>query len=161
MLLPIGTPYPQCIYYHGPLDNNKGGVAVYIKKDVYVQERFDLTLCHNPRLDNLWLEIIKDGVSFVIGNMYRHPNYNTHVISDLIGSNLSIIKQEGKICIICGDVNIDLLQQDSCQTKIYMDTLIRENMLPCITLPTRITDHSATLKTINQGIMEDICGTCE
>ena len=39
----------------------------------------------------------------------------------------------------------DLLQQDSCQMKICMDTLIREILVPCITLPTRITDRAATL----------------
>ena len=46
---------------------------------------------------------------------------------------------------MCGDINIDLLQQDSCQMKRCMDTLIRENLLPCITLPTRITDNPTTL----------------
>ena len=132
-------------YYHGPLNNNKGEVDVYNKKDLYVHETHGLMLIDNCRLDNIWLEIVKDGVSFVFGNVYRHPNYNTHVISDLIGSNMSIIKLEGKIGIICGDVNIDLLQQDSCQTTVYVDTLIRENLLPRITLPPKTTDHSATL----------------
>ena len=37
--------------------------------------------------------------------MYGHPNYNTQAISVLIGLNMSIIKQEGKICIICVDMS--------------------------------------------------------
>ena len=58
------------LYYHGLLYNNKGGVAVYIKKDLYVHEKYDLILIDNCRLDNIWLEIVTNGVRFVVGNVY-------------------------------------------------------------------------------------------
>ena len=50
------------VYYEGPLNsNNKSGVDVYIKKDFYVDERHDLKLIDNCRLE--------------VGT--GRPNYNT------------------------------------------------------------------------------------
>ena len=42
-------------------------------------ERHDLLLIDNCRLDNICLEIVKDGVSLVVGNVYRHP-FITHML---------------------------------------------------------------------------------
>ena len=42
-------------------------------------------------------------------------------------------------------MNINLLNPDSTSTSAYLDVLFSANYLPCITLPTRITYHSATL----------------
>jgi hypothetical protein len=42
-------------------------------------------------------------------------------------------------------MNIYLLKPENRQTKNYIDTLLSFNAIPCITLPTRITSHSATL----------------
>ena len=54
--------------------------------------------------------------------------------------------QENKILILLGDYNIDLL---TCNTEIshskFLDTLGAYQLLPTITLPTRITESSSTL----------------
>ena len=49
-------------------------------------------------------------------------------------------------CFVAADVNIDLKQCQTHQdTKTYLDSLIVNNFLPVIVMPTRITDRTATL----------------
>ena len=57
----------------------------------------------------------------------------------------SISKLHSKhIAIICGDTNINILNQDHADTSEYFTTLSFHNFLPHILTPTRITHHSAT-----------------
>ena len=48
------------------------------------------------------------------------------------------------ICIFAGDINIDLLDFEHEQVLNYMTTFLSYKFLPYISLPTRITHHSAT-----------------
>jgi hypothetical protein len=49
------------------------------------------------------------------------------------------------MCIITGDININLLEYNSTDVQDYLTTFSSHNFLPLIKIPTRITDHSATL----------------
>ena len=44
-----------------------------------------------------------------------------------------------------GDVNINLLSEDNDTVNTYLNNYLTKNFIPCITLPTRITDHSISL----------------
>ena len=44
-----------------------------------------------------------------------------------------------------GDVNINLLSEDNDKVNTYLNSYLAYNFIPCITLPTRITDHSISL----------------
>ena len=44
-----------------------------------------------------------------------------------------------------GDFNIDLIDCHDTKVENYINVCLENNFVPCITLPTRITDHSATL----------------
>ena len=44
-----------------------------------------------------------------------------------------------------GDFNINLLEENDAKINCYLNNYFANNFIPCITLPTRITDHSATL----------------
>ena len=52
---------------------------------------------------------------------------------------------ENTLAVILGDTNIDLMQENNAGANAYLDNFFEKNFIPCITLPTRITDHSATL----------------
>ena len=73
---------------------------------------------------------------------YRHPNNEVELFAQYLENSINIITKENKPFIICGDINIDLIQSDNMKYKSYIDT---NNILPTITLPTGITDHSATI----------------
>ena len=62
---------------------------------------------------------------------------------------IQIEKREFKFAqdiILLGDVNINLLNHAShSDTGIYLDTLLQNGFLPLVSLPTRISNNSATL----------------
>ena len=49
------------------------------------------------------------------------------------------------MCYICGDINVNGFSINSTDTASFFDLILSENYIPQITLPTRITDTSATL----------------
>ncbi len=46
---------------------------------------------------------------------------------------------------LVGDININPLQTNQEPTCMFINSILGENFIPHITLPARITDHSATL----------------
>ena len=83
----------------------------------------------------------------VIGCVYKHPFmgidlFNNQYLSPVLKS----IEDEGKSLTLLGDFNIDLLTCDSKASHAnFLDILGAHQMLPSITLPTRITDTSSTI----------------
>lgn len=124
---------------------NKGGVGLYIKKKFNSTKRNDLNFPISPDVENLWYEIEHVNHKYIVGVTYRHPGYNTTNFCDALNASLTKSAKEGKITLLCGDFNIDLLKPEHPQTAPYIDALLETNVIPCITLPTRITHQSATL----------------
>lgn len=130
--------------YYSP-SGRKGGVALYINKRLACKKRDDLEIKGNPQIDNLWYEISMNNRQYIVSVIYRHPGYCTSDICDALQINLAKINSEHKGSIMCGDMNINLLQPNNPQTKLYTDTVLAADTIPLITLPTRITCTSATL----------------
>ena len=137
-------------YQNLPTGNKYGGVAILVKKDIgNIVYRDDLEIvptctCDQCTLENSWIEInTTANEKYIIGGIYRHPNGNTgHFVTDIKNS---LNKLDPKaICILTGDINIDLIKYDQADTFDYYTTLTSYNFLPYILTPTRITDHTAT-----------------
>jgi exonuclease III len=84
----------------------------------------------------------------VIGNIYR-PNSAPHANMDIFNEHLSEIiekiNHEGKKLIIMGDFNIDLLNSKThCKTNDFVEGILSLGLVPLITKPTRIAEHSYT-----------------
>ena len=47
--------------------------------------------------------------------------------------------------IIAGDFNINLLDTQNNHVDLYLNTVLQNAFIPCVTLPTRVTDHSVSL----------------
>ena len=80
---------------------------------------------------------------FILGGINRHPNGNMkHFVDDLERTLMTI---NGKAsCILAGDMNIDIINFEIEGTMNYLTTLFSYRFLPYITLPSRITNFSAT-----------------
>ena len=52
---------------------------------------------------------------------------------------------ENVLSIILGDININLIEEQDPFVKAYLNNYFESNYIPCISLPTQITHHSATL----------------
>ena len=86
---------------------------------------------------------------YIVGNIYRLPN---ELVSDITTFNeefaetLDILHTKRTPTYLCGDFNIDLLKiHQKPNYCTFYDNLISSGYLPRISLPTRLTEHSATL----------------
>ena len=83
----------------------------------------------------------------IVGNVYRSPSSSsTKFISHLDWYLRKLDRHKNKSIHIVGDFNIDLAQYDSdfhCHDLI--NKMAEHNFAQVISLPTRITDHSATI----------------
>ena len=82
----------------------------------------------------------------MIGSIYRPPNTNNRIFLNQYKQMIDLIKKDNTTNIILGmDHNLDLLKATSHKiTQEFIDLNFNNNLLPCITRPTRITKVSAT-----------------
>lgn len=136
------------LYTDIPTKSSIGGVGVFVKKGLHCNVRDDLKLSSSTvlNIENLWLEIVKNNKTYIIGAIYRHPNNYINDFSSHLESNLLKLSKKKISCFIVGDINIDLIKYDSSRDiSAYLSNLLLHNFLPSILLPTRITLKSATL----------------
>ena len=95
----------------------------------------------------MWFEVTKTNIKYIIGGLYRHPNQNIKVFTDLFDVRVLNKRNKRKTpCIVAGDVNIDLIKNESNKNiSDYLNILVANNFLPVLLMPTRITQTSATL----------------
>ena len=63
------------LYYDLPQNSNCGGLGMFILDKNKAKLRPDLSLQNSPqnRLENIWVEIIKNNTNYIVGGIYRHP----------------------------------------------------------------------------------------
>ncbi len=83
--------------------------------------------------------------NIVIGVIYRHPKGKVDLFTSHLDTTLQILSREDKLIFVCGDLNINTINLTYEHTNHFLNTILMENVIPHITLPTRITEYSATL----------------
>ena len=82
----------------------------------------------------------------IIGCIYKHPTCNLEQFHNQLSNIIKIINPNSHEIYIFGDIKIDFLKyNEHSQTKEFLDMLFTNNVLPFVTNPTRLTDHTATL----------------
>ena len=128
-----------------------GGLGIFVKNNLSYKIRPDiLNIEDNEHYDGLIVEITNSSWKFhvIIGVFYRSPSFDTQVdFINILKSTFDKISSSSKTeCIICGDMNIDLLKTHSDpNASNYLDKLVNNSYLPAITLPTRVTKTTCTL----------------
>ena len=154
------------LYTDLPENSNVGGIGIFVSDSLNCKVRNDLRLpkLANYRVEDLWLEVVKNKRTYIIGGIYRHPNQNIGSFTSLLESTLTKIKNFNSQCIIAGDMNLDLIKTDSIpDISHYLNTILLNNCFPVIVLPTRINSKSSTLidhiyyKAENNGLNADTC----
>ena len=80
----------------------------------------------------------------ILGGIYRHPHRDIDNFNNALKSSLENVSGDD-LAIIMGDFNINLLEENDIKVNCYLNNFFACNFIPCITLPTRLTHHSATL----------------
>ena len=126
-----------------------GGIAIFVKDDLRFSIRNDLNVPDHllNLFDIVFIEVVVNSQVVIIAILYRSPSFNSiPQMQEFIEQTVGIINRERKQFILLGDFNINLLSYNkSRETTLFLDSLISLNLIPKITLPTRITQNSATI----------------
>jgi hypothetical protein len=81
-----------------------------------------------------------------VGGIYRHPNCDIAEFTQTFETTLSKLAEQKYPCIIAGDINIDLAKNGvHSETTEYVNTILVNNFIPTIIMPSRVTNKSATI----------------
>ena len=99
-------------------------------------------------VESCWAEIDagEGKKKIIIGCIYKHPTCNLEQFRNQLNDIIKTINPNRHEIYIFGDMNINFLKfNEHAQTEEFLDMLYANNILPIITKPTRLTDHTATL----------------
>ena len=125
-------------------NENGGGVALFLKEDLKFIQKDIIT----DSFESLFIDVIDDSSSrpTLVGVIYRPPNTDLRPFNAEIEKTLSGLTSKKNSCILAGDYNINLLNHtSSTETNNFINVLFSHQIIPQISRPTRISDHSATL----------------
>jgi hypothetical protein len=129
-------------------DRSGGGLGLYLSLELEYKLRKDLSFPKQSCVESLFIEILTNakGKNIIVGIIYRPPKQNVHEFINSLNTLMGIISKENKICYLMGDFNLNLLNHHSHQlTAEFLDIMFGYMFFPLITLPTRITSHTATI----------------
>ena len=138
---------------HQPPSTAKGGAGMLIKMSKFdsICEIKDpnfciskICECPNCLVENVWVKLNSGKNEFIVSSLYRHPNGNVDHFIDSIEHIFSNIN-ENSWYVIAGDININLMNTDDVKSSSYAERFLNANFIPCINLPTRFCDTTATL----------------
>ena len=131
-----------------------GGVGFYFKnnlnfkilkeKSIFIEKIFESILAE------IWLS---DTDKLIVGSIYRPnsklanvtQNQQFEQFSELFNNTLNAFSNCNSELLLCGDFNIDVLQNSTCKfASTYIENLFSNGLLQLITKPTRVSTNSAT-----------------
>ena len=132
----------------GKYCSNHGGLLTYVHKDFYWE---NIAINDETTVwENLFIKVrhkTPGSKTQIVGNIYRRPNEILHDFRMFQEEFVKALENFNRNPVyLCGDFNIDLLKlnvKDHYHT--FFNNLIAAGYFPRISLPTRITNHSATL----------------
>lgn len=143
---PTNLNIPGYTFVSQPTSQRAGGVGFFIDNSLKFHIREDLS-CDSNESEMLWIELENSlDKNILCGVIYRHPNSDLETFLNNLYKSLENIHKEQKYTIMMGDYNINLLNYESHSlTEDFINTLNTYFFEPHILMPTRITNHSATL----------------
>ena len=120
----------------------------YIFQSLSDKRRKDLDMCCLKELKSVFIELlILNKKNHLVGVIYKHPTMKHHnVNNDFMNNLFDKLTKENKPSVISGDLNLSLIKyRKSRGVNQFLENILSNNFIPHITLPTRITEKSATL----------------
>ena len=97
-------------------------------------------------MESCSIEIQLPQTKLVVSSVYRPPNTSQSKFNSLFEKLIKSISKASKYSLIGLDQNLDLLKSNSHKpTQCFIETVLSNSHILCITRPTRITKSTATL----------------
>ena len=87
-------------FFVEPINNNVGGVAMFVKNDYKVCEINELKIPYSSkvRVQDWWIEVTNNfGEKHIVSVIYRHPRSNVKLITEHFEKSLSKIENNRSI----------------------------------------------------------------
>ena len=117
-----------------------GGIAVYVKNNLYFEEQVDLS---NHEIELLWLKISFQQNHFLLGVFYRPPNSRVK-LWDYFYDSVSKALDKNLPVILTGDFNIDMLSNTATGRNHLSNLMHRLNMVNLVCEATNFTTTPGT-----------------
>ena len=117
-----------------------------VRDGLTFRERPDLGVFIEGQFESIFVEIVRGGgrKNDIIGVVYRPPGGSIQGFRDEMDQVLTDVR--GLDGYIMGDFNVDLLKAEAHgPTSDFMEGFMSKGFYPLISLPTRLTDTTATL----------------
>ena len=128
-------------------DRNRygGGVAVYVSLR-YTGCKVDEFNQMETFIESVGVEVKWNSRMFIFICIYRPPQGNVNDFINALNDILTIAKDKNyNEIFILGDINLNLLQHNNDIIQDLVNLMSSYSLFPLTTLPTRVTDTSATL----------------
>ena len=131
-----------------PTESSAGGVLLYISQKFSYKQRKDLQIYCPKELKSVFIELsIPNKPNFIVGAVYKHPSMQHYKFSnDFLENLLNKIQVKKKFSVPAGDFSLNLIKYSK-TTGInkFLEIILSHNLMPQITLPTRVTGRTVTL----------------
>lgn len=142
------TNYNLATFFSRAKFKNKqaGGVGIFVNEHHnFITKTIDISkYCKDYILEAVAVKLVFDGQEISLLNIYRSPIFS--LVDDFIqqlDNLLQFLLKNTSQVILCGDLNIDLLEDTSSSRKL--NSLLQSYNLTCfVNIPTRISSSSAT-----------------
>ena len=141
--------------YKTRVDSEGGGVAFYINKNLRFREKGCYSIFEEKIFESLCIEIeVNKKEKVLISNVYRsncdHPQLTplqqTNRFLDIFTNLQDQLSSSNTEAYIFGDLNFDLLKfEQNINIRDLMENSFSNGFLELISLPTRVTEATATL----------------
>ena len=121
---------------------------MYISQKGLYKPRKDLLFYSHKKIELVFIELlIPNKQNYLIRMVYKHPVIQHIKFNDAcITSLLNKLKTENKATIVAGEFNLNMMKYTQVRgAHQFLETLLSDNFIPQITLPTRVTKNSVTL----------------
>ena len=129
-----------------------GGLGVFISQQFNFENLEHLNCIVDGQYEALFVKVFINDKDFkLICNFYRPPNGEIKQFTEFLANKLNLISNDPILkkaneIIICGDFNVNFMNFDvHSQTNDLLNLFISSGFIPMITLPSRITERSASL----------------
>ena len=141
LLTNVFTEY-KC-YMNYPIKGKSGGVALLVKRNIQ-HVCLDEITSRSENYETLGIEIETMKEKITIIATYRHPKHEYESFLEWMKACSDRVNHKNNL-VILGDININLLNDDNLHIVNYKQEILTESWIPCILLPTRVTETTATL----------------
>ncbi len=134
-----------------------GGVSIFVDSTFQFIERKELSSnLEKIEVESLFIAIPNcstfGGKSAIIGCIYHPPDIDVSIFNNVLSDTVELISNKGKVCILLGDFNTDILKSEFNSSTEFLNILYASYFHPSATLIdnifTNYFDH-----TIKSGIL--------